>query len=63
MTKPQTIAQQIVAVEWAARHVDGRKGVIDTHAMRESEREFIEAALHAAVETLRALEYERGTLR
>jgi hypothetical protein len=63
MIKPQTIAQQITAVEWAARHVDAKKGRIETHAMRESEREFIEAALSAAVETLRAVEYERGTLR
>jgi hypothetical protein len=62
MTTP-TLTQQLTAVEWASRHIDARKGRVETHGMRDSEREAFEAALRAAVETLQALVYERGTLR
>ena len=57
-----TLAQQIQAVAWAARHVDARKGKVLTRAMRESERDVIEAALIAAAETLKTLDFAREAL-
>jgi hypothetical protein len=63
MTRRPTLTEQLTAVEWASRHVDARKGRVETHGMRESEREAFEVVLRAAAETLRALLNERGTLR
>ena len=63
MTRAPTLSEQLTAVEWASRHIDAKKGRVETHGMRESEREAFEVALRAAVETLQALVYERGLLR
>jgi hypothetical protein len=63
MTRAPTLAEQLQAVEWASRHIDAKKGHVETRGMRESEREAFEVALRAAVETIIALQYERGTLR
>jgi len=63
MTRAPSLTEQLTAVEWAARHIDDKKGRVETRGMRESEREAFEVALRAAVETLQALAYERGTLR
>jgi DNA-binding FrmR family transcriptional regulator len=45
--RPPSLAQQIAAVEWAAKHVEG---VV------------LQAALAAAAETLKTLEFLRETL-
>jgi hypothetical protein len=63
VTRAPTLNEQLTAVKWASRHIDAKKGRVETHGMRESEREAFEVALRAAVETLQALVYERGTLR
>jgi hypothetical protein len=63
VTRPPTLSEQLQAVEWASRHIDAKKGHVETRGMRESEREAFEIALRAAFETLQALVYERGTLR
>jgi hypothetical protein len=63
VTRRPTLTEQFTAVEWASRHIDAKKGRVETHGMRESEREAFEIALRAAVETLRAVQHEQGALR
>jgi hypothetical protein len=60
--KAPTLAQQIYAVEWAALRINKTKGV-DTTPLRESEKEFMEAALAAAAKGLRRLETMQETLK
>ena len=63
MTPSPTLSQQIDAVVWAARHIDSAKDVVDTHGMRESEKDRFVLALLAAVETLKTLAFAREALR
>jgi hypothetical protein len=56
MTAGPSLRRQIQAIEWAAGHIDFRKGKIDTRGMRESERAEFEAGLREAVLTLRMLD-------
>jgi hypothetical protein len=62
MTDEPTLTQQITAVEWAKTHIDAKKGKVRTYAMRDTEREVFEAALGAAVETLKTMEFARATI-
>ena len=58
--QPPSLAEQIMAVEWAENHLDAMGKAAH---MRASEIETFEKALRAALETLRTLEFARGTLR
>lgn len=54
MTERPTLAEQIEAVKWAAKHVEDMVGGAD--------KAWLIAALDAAVETLGHLEFIRETL-
>jgi hypothetical protein len=56
MTAGPSLRRQIQAIEWAAGHIDFRKGKIDTRGMRESERAEFEAGLREAILTLRTID-------
>ena len=57
---PPTLTQQIVAVEAAARHY---LALADKSVERGDELKAVSAALDAAAETLKTLDFGRETLR
>jgi hypothetical protein len=61
MTHP-SLADQIEAVEWAARHIDERESVWP-RALRDDAVEDMRLCLLAAVETLKTMEFARATLK
>jgi hypothetical protein len=60
MSEPPTLTQQIAAVEAAARHYLSMAEKSIEHG---DELEAVFAALEAAAETLRTLDFSRETLR